>query len=335
MSRQKQRPMKPLDENAQGLGSSARATHLAKTSRTRSSERPCESSTVFSELDAPTEVRRTEKPVQDFPLLAEMYVERGDVSSWRELHELHYKAEHLPIGPKFWRLDLQGRTIGVLVTGSSKGLLKERHIVFPNIKPGRETRITNTARYHYINRNFRVISRFVIDTMYRGIGCGYRMMNIASRMEGVNFMEIQSSMSKFNFFGQKAGFRFVKPMNANKYEAGLRFFRQHFDSNPKDFEAIVAELLGKPEAERERLLHECRSFYYKHSALENTGNNRDRGEARAHAMDAKHVVKAIQQLSFASPMYGVWKNPDRGLVLPERVPLTAFDNQGPNDPFRL
>src|SRR5690606_18742294 len=111
---------------------------------------------------------------------------------WDLLHDLHYKAEKLPVGPRFWRLDLHGETIGVLVTGSPKGMLRERHIVFPNLKPGAgETKLTNTNRYLYINANFRVISRFVIDTMYRGIGAGYRMMNLVSRMEGNTFMEIQ------------------------------------------------------------------------------------------------------------------------------------------------
>ena len=143
----------------------------------------------------------------------------------------------------------------MLVTANPKGLLKERHLAFPKLKPGAgDTKLTNTYRYKFINANFRVVSRFVVDTIYRGIGAGYRMMNLVSRMEGNTFMEIQSSMSKFNLFGQKAGFRFVKPSNSNKYEQGLKFFRTNFASSPQDFEAIVNELEGKSPAERERLL---------------------------------------------------------------------------------
>ncbi|SER26323.1 hypothetical protein SAMN05216548_11419 [Faunimonas pinastri] len=281
-----------------------------------------------------TLIERVDAPRAHFSLLDDMIVERGDKSDWNLLHDLHYKAENLPIGPRFWKLTLYGETIGVLVTANPKGLLKERHIAFPKLKPdGNDTRFTNTRRYNFINGNFRVISRFVVDTMYRGIGCGYRMMNLVSRMEGNTYMEIQSSMSKFNLFGQKAGFSFVRPLNAAKYEQGLKFFRAHFEASPQDFEAILAELEAKPEIERELLLQKCKDFYYRHSALEKTGNNRDKGQGRVDAMSARTVIKSLQQIVLASPMYGVWKNPDAGRDIPDRLPLTAFDNQAPNAPF--
>jgi hypothetical protein len=263
-----------------------------------------------------------------------MFVERGSKDDWELLHDLHYKAEGLPIGPQFWRLALHGQTVGVLVVGQPKGMLKERHKVFPKLAPGaNETKITNTNRYKYINANFRVISRFVVDTMFRGIGAGYRMMNLVSRMDGHQFMEIQSSMSKFNIFGQKAGFDFVRPMNANKFEKGMKFFRSHFDASPQDFEAIVAEL--ERSDSHNRLLQECKEFYQRHSALENTGvAQRERADARVAAMTGRDVIKGIQQMSLASPMYGIWKCPDRAGTVPDRLPLTAFDCQGPREPLK-
>lgn len=281
-------------------------------------------------------VERVDAPAPCFSLLSDMFVERGAVADWNLLHDLHYKAENLPIGPRFWKLTLFGETIGVLVTANPKGLLKERHQAFPTMKPGgSDTKVTNTLRYKLINKNFRVISRFVVDTMYRGIGAGYRTMNLVSRMEGNTFMEIQSSMSKFNLFGQKAGFSFVKPSNSNKYEQGLKFFRTNFVSSPQDFEAIVNELNSKSPAEAARLLQVCKDFYYRHSALEKTGNNRDKGQARVDAMSAHTIIKSLQQITLASPMYGVWKNPDRGREIPQRLPLTAYDNQKPNEMMKL
>lgn len=282
-----------------------------------------------------TLIERTDAPRAHFSLADSMIVERGTKADWDLLHDLHYKAEKLPLGPRFWRLRLQGETIGVIVTGSPKGLLKERHIVFPNLKPGGgETRLTNTNRYHYVNANFRVISRFVIDTMYRGIGAGYRMMNLVSRMEGTTYMEIQSSMSKFNIFGQKAGFKFVKPMNANKFEAGLKFFRSHFNASPQDYMALVSEIEATPEPGRTKLILACKEFYLKNSALENTGATRERGAQRVEAMTPTEVIKGIQQMALASPMYGIYKNPDSKGSIPDRLPLTAFDAQRSNEPLR-
>jgi hypothetical protein len=280
-----------------------------------------------------TIVTRSDSARARFSLADDMFIERGTIEDWNLLHDLHYKAEKLPLGPRFWRLDLHGETIGVLVTGTPKGMLRERHLAFPKLKPtGQETKLTNTNRYHYINANFRVISRFVIDTMYRGIGAGYRMMNLVSRMEGNTFMEIQSSMSKFNIFGQKAGFKFVKPMNANKYEQGMKFFRSHFQATPQDFEAIVNEIEGSPA--RERLIQACREFYQRNSALENTGAAREKADERVAAMTTRGLVKGIQQVCLASPMYGVWKCPDKKGSVPERMPLLAFDAQGTSEPLR-
>jgi ABC-type ATPase with predicted acetyltransferase domain len=282
-----------------------------------------------------TLIERADAPAPRFSLLDDMIVERGDKSDWELLHDLHYKAENLPIGPRFWKLTLHGETIGVLVTANPKGLLKERHLVFPNMKPGTETRNTNTYRYAFVNSNFRVISRFVVDTMYRGIGCGYRMMNLVARMEGKTYMEIQSSMSKFNLFGQKAGFRFVRPLNANKYDIGMKFFRKNFQSSPQDFQAIVDELNALAPEPREVLLQLCKDHYYRHSALEKTGNNRDKGQARVDAMSAETIIKSIQQITLASPMYGVYVNPDKGHPVPQSLPLTAFDAQKPGEKLHV
>lgn len=286
--------------------------------------------------DTETHIQRNDAPRASFALARDMQVERGSKEDWDLLHHLHYKAEKLPIGPRFWKLTLYGDTIGVLVTGTPKGMLRERHMVFPKIKPGaNETKLTNTQRYVYINANFRVISRFVIDTMYRGIGAGYRMMNLVSRMEGNTFMEIQSSMSKFNAFGQKAGFAFVKPMNANKYDTVMKFFRLNFSSSPKDFEAVIAEIAAKDENEQARLFELTRDFYFRNSALENTSNGGAGAERRAAAMSQRDVIKGIQQMGLASPMYGIWKCPDPKGTVPQVLPLLAFDNQKPNERLKL
>lgn len=286
-------------------------------------------------LDVETLIERNASPRASFALSREMFVERGDKSDWDLLHDLHYKAESLPFGPKFWRLSLRGETAGVLVTGAPPLMLKERHLVFPKLKPGHDTRFYNTNRARFINDNFRVVKRFVIDTMYRGIGAGYRMMNLVSRLEGVTYMEIQSSMSKFNFFGQKAGFRFVQPMNANKFEAGLKFFRQNFNSSPQDYMDLINEIEQTPEPVRSRLVENCRNFYLRNSSRENTGSARAGAEERVAAMPTKELIKGIQQMCLASPMYGVWKCPDKGRELPERLPLSAFDWQAPTEPLKL
>lgn len=284
-----------------------------------------------------TLVTRDEHPTQRFSLLDEMNVMKGSADDWWLLHDLHYKAEKLPIGPHFWKLDLRGQTVGVLVTAVPKGMVRERHMVFPNIRPGAgETPLTNTNRYHFINRNFRVVSRFVVDTQFRGIGAGYRMMNLVSRMSGFKFIEIQSSMSKFNVFGQKAGFKFIKPMNANNYEKVMKFLRAHFSAPPQDYEAIMNEIASKSPEQQKKIDQILRDWYFRNSALENTTRGGQQAEHRAEIMSTRSLVRGIQQIGLASPLYGIWKNPDYGRTdIPEILPLTAFDRQKPNERLKL
>lgn len=278
-------------------------------------------------------------------LLADIYVERGDIEDWNLLHELHYKAESLGIGPKIYRCVLddgeQKRVIGVGVMTVPKMLLSGRNEVFKHLKPntgGMDSRLINRTRAYWINDHACTNSRLVLDTMYRGAGIAYRMQNLMMRMTGCEVIEFQSSMSKFNPFAAKAGIRFTKPKRSANYDKGVVFFRRWFDANPSDFMGVMEEIKAMTPAVRAKCEAEMRKFYYACSALEKTGNARFRGEDRRDNMEIGYLVKSLQQLVLASPLYGVYLNPDvspekNKSLLPARVPVIAFDNQPPTEPL--
>lgn len=279
----------------------------------------------------PWECERLENCRPHLSLLDQMTVQRGTIEDWRTLEDLHYKQSgSLPAGSHHFTLKLGDELIGVLVMASPKLLLKERHVVLPRLKPtGQDNKLTNQYRMKWINANMSVVARVVVDTMYRGAGLAYRFTNIASRMEGKRFIEIQSSMSKYNLFAHKAGFQFVKPMRSNKYDVGIRFFRSTFESDPADLEAIIEEWSAKDPIERAAVEKATKDFYYAHSALEKTGKSLGGvGEARVARMSFRDCVHALQQMVLASPLYGIYTNPDVGRDdMPDVVPLTWFDNQ--------
>lgn len=291
--------------------------------------------TLPKELEGEFEISRNEGAVGDISgLLKHMFVEKGSKEDWDLLSALHYKGENLPAGPRFWKITLHGETIGILIVSSPKLMIKERNVLFPAMKPRgmtHESAAFNKQRAHWMNDNFTVVSRFVVDTMYRGCGIAYRAQNLISRMYGMKYTEIQSSMCKYNTFAEKAGFKFVKPMKSNKFDAGMNFIRQYFHSNPVDHEALMAELERMPQDVREKFEVEIREWYMKNSALESVGNNAKFSGDRALSRPIGTVLKDFQQMAFASPMYGIYKNPDLGRDLPERLPLTAFDTQKPNE----
>lgn len=299
------------------------------------------------EIDTPDMlVERREVPANHMlSLLPHIYVERGDIDDWNLLHELHYKAESLGIGPRIYRCVLeQGgerQVIGVGVMTVPKMLLSGRNEVFAHLKPntgGMDSRLINRHRAYWINDHACTNSRLVLDTMYRGAGIAYRMQNIMMRMTGCQVIEFQSSMSKFNPFAAKAGIRFTKPKRSANYDKGVAFFRRWFESNPSDFMGVMAEFNAMRPAVQAKCEAEMRKFYYACSALEKTGNARFRGEERRDTMDVPYLLKSLQQLVLASPLYGVYLNPDASPVkgqstLPARVPVIAFDNQTTDEPL--
>jgi hypothetical protein len=290
-------------------------------------------------------VERRETPAgHTLSLLPEMYVERGTKKDWDLLHELHYKAENLGIGPKIFRCVLDGRTIGVGVMTVPKMLLSGRNELFTHLRPnvdGRDTKLINKYRAEWINAHACTNSRLVLDTMYRGAGIAYRMQNLMMRMTGCKLVEFQSSMSKFNPFAAKAGVRFTKPRRSSNYERGLAWFRRWFESTPTDFVGVMSEIDGMSPTVRNKCIAEMRKFYYDFSSMEKSGDNRMNGTRRVDALTVDKLLKNLQQLVFASPLYGVYVNPDYddvtdcGIELPERLPLLAFDNQPVDKPLNL
>lgn len=287
-------------------------------------------------MTEPMQIEYDRNPTPRFSDMDRMYVERGSIKDWNHLHDLHYKAESLPAGPHFWRcVTDDGRVVGICVTSAVSLLLAPRHVLMPKLKPGNDTKVTNQWRAKWLNNNMRRAARIVTDTLYRGVGVSYRMVNLACRMDGFRYVEIQSSMSKFNPFDQKAGFRHAPLQRAAAYEPGVRFFRQYFECNPADFQALLSELESMPKPVRDMVDKEMRAFYYKHSSKEKTGKRLNTGTGKVDSMPIRQLIKELQQIVFASPVYGIYENPDFGRELPARIPLSAYDLQAPDEPLRL
>jgi ABC-type ATPase with predicted acetyltransferase domain len=277
-------------------------------------------------------------PKHRLSLLDECYVERGTSEDWDKLHELHYKADNLAAGPEYFRCVYHDKMIGVGVLTNPQFLSAGRNVLFPHMKPnqgGLDTKIINEFRGKEMNRIFRCNSRLVVDNTFRGAGIAYRLQNLMFRLSGDEVIEFQSSMSKFNPFASKAGVRFTRPRRSPNYEKGLAWFRRWFDSHPTDKVAILEELALKPEAVRNKCIAEMRAFYYKCSAMEKSGDNRMNGTSKVDKMEVRKLLEQLQQVIFASPLYGVYKNPDYGRAIPSRLPLLAFDNQPTDAPLDL
>jgi hypothetical protein len=293
--------------------------------------------------------RRALSPKHSLSILRHCYVERGTLDDWKVLHELHYKSSNLGIGPRYMRCVLDDCTapaqvIGVMVFTVPKPLDSGRNEVFPHLKPnqgGVDNTFINKQRMMWLNRNLILSSRTVLDTMYRGAGLAYRFKGIGYRMMGYRYIESRSSMSRFNPFSIKAGMRFVNLKPAAAQQDGLRFFQRNFMTPGYDYVGLKEELAAMQDHVRERVLQEMRDWYYRHSSMEKSGDNRLNGMDRINKMELGYLLKQVQQLVFGSTAYAVWKNPDydekaqKMRELPKRIPALAFDLQGVHEPLRL
>lgn len=302
-------------------------------------------------------VRRIEGAGQaKLSLLRNIWVEWGSKADWDALSELHYKGHSLAAGSRYMRCVIErdggpAELIGVMVFANPQPLNKGRNDVFPHLKPnvnGRDNTLINQARMRWINTNLTWNNRTVLDTMYRSAGIAYRFKNLAYRMYAGRYqkpyVESVSSMGRFNPFSIKTGMKFVKPKPAAALEPGIQFFAAHFKAPPQDVVAIKEELDSKPPLERQVLERKLREFYYKWSAMEKSGDKMDLGMTRVNSLSIDYVLKQIMQLVFGATVYWIWVSPDvekdeRGRIvkvreLPERMPLLAFDHQGPNEPLR-
>lgn len=264
--------------------------------------------------------------------LKDMVVSKGSIDDWHELKSLHYKTDGKPFAPCYYKCTIGDRLVGVVVMAYPKLLLAPRHRMFPKLKPTTNTTVANQYWGKYVNANFAVVSRCVVDTLYRGLGVSYRLINIASRMHDKPIIEIQSSMSKYNPFAMKAGFEFIRPERPKTYESALRVYQRHFRSDAGDTEAIVKEMFGMTETRRRRALSDLVANYHKNSSLAKAGRNR--GTTIQDILDTLtteeaivKLLKEIHNLSFTTPLYGAYRNPDYGRELLSEIPLLAFDNQ--------
>lgn len=283
----------------------------------------------------------------DLSLLKDIYVEHGTKEDWLPFAALHYKGQNLAAGPRFMRcVHIEGdrRTvIGVMVFANPMPLNRGRGDVFPHLRQNqggsKDTTLINKRRMQWINANMTWCNRIVLDTMYRSAGIAYRFNNIGYRMyctkHNLRFVELISSMGRFNPFNMKSGMRFIKPRPNAALEAGIKLFKTYFRSHPCDHVELMKEINTMSTEQAAVIEKVLRQFYFAHSAVEKSGSKMHNGMTRINRIPLDKIVKEIIQLVFGSTIYCIYKNPDYGRVLPERIPITAFDNQGTNEPLDL
>ena len=147
--------------------------------------------------------RFTQKPKN--PFMEFIKIEEGTIEDYKKLGKYHYKNTEAKFVKKIFKMLYNNLLIGVAVYSAPKQQLVGRNIYFGK-KYVNEKGVPILSD---VNRDIIMGSRFIIHPMFRGIGLGAELVRLTAPLVDKPYIEIISTMSKYNKFLEKAGAIYV------------------------------------------------------------------------------------------------------------------------------
>jgi ABC-type ATPase with predicted acetyltransferase domain len=135
------------------------------------------------------------------PFIDNIKIESGTIEDYKKLGKYHYKNSEARFTKYIFKMMYKNMLIGVAVYSMPKQQLVGRNVYF-NKKYINERGIPILKE---VNKDFLTGSRFIIHPMFRGIGLGVELVKRTAPLVDRPYIEIVSTMSKYNKFLEKAG----------------------------------------------------------------------------------------------------------------------------------
>lgn len=139
------------------------------------------------------------------PFLKDITVELGNIEDYKKLGKYHYKNKNARFTKYIYKMLYKEMLIGVAVFSMPKQQLVGRNVYF-NKKYVNEKGVPLLKD---VNRDFLTASRLIVHPMFRGIGLGSELVKRTFPLIDVPYIEIVSTMSKYNKFLEVAGATYV------------------------------------------------------------------------------------------------------------------------------
>lgn len=139
------------------------------------------------------------------PFTDDLKIELGDIEDYKKLGKYHYKNKDSKFNKYIYRMMYKDMLIGVAVYSMPKQQLVGRNLYFKK----RYINERGVPILKDVNRDFLTGSRFIIHPMFRGIGLGVELVKQTITKVDKPYIEVVSSMSKYNKFLEKAGLIYV------------------------------------------------------------------------------------------------------------------------------
>lgn len=148
-------------------------------------------------------IRNLSEPIN--PFLDQIRIEEGTIEDYKKLGKYHYKNTEARFTKKIFKMMFKDILIGVAVYSMPRQQLVGRNVYF-NKKYINERGIPNLKA---VNKDFLMGSRYIIHPMFRGVGLGSELVKKTAPLVDIPYIEIVSTMSKYNKFLEQAGAIYV------------------------------------------------------------------------------------------------------------------------------
>lgn len=139
------------------------------------------------------------------PFLNDIKIEEGNISDYKKLGKYHYKNTEARFIKHIFKMMYKDILVGIAVYAMPKQQLVGRNVYFNK----RYINEKGVPILTDVNRDILTGSRYIIHPMFRGIGLGVELVKLTAPLVDKPYIEIVSTMSKYNKFLDRAGAIYV------------------------------------------------------------------------------------------------------------------------------
>jgi ABC-type ATPase with predicted acetyltransferase domain len=139
------------------------------------------------------------------PFINDIKIEEGNINDYKKLGKYHYKNTEARFTKYIFKMTYKNILVGIAVYSVPKQQLVGRNVYFNK----RYINERGVPILSDVNRDIITASRYIIHPMFRGIGLGQELVRLTAPLVDKPYVEIVSTMSKYNKFLDRAGAIYV------------------------------------------------------------------------------------------------------------------------------